>query len=424
MKFCNKVSSSIYLLNKLFLVTLLFLSNSAFAEIKIAFIDGLSGPMANAGEASLAQFRFAADKYINENGGVLGERIQFIPFDNKGNPQDTVVALKNATDQGIRFIVQGNGSGAAAALIDAINKWNERNPDKSVLYLNYGSVDPTLTNEKCSFWHFRFDANSAMRLEAMTNFIQRDKGVKKIYIIGQNYAHGQQVSQITKEMLKNKRNDIEIVGDDLHPIGAVKDFSPYVTKIRESKADTVITGNWGNDLALLIKAAKDSGLKVKFFTFYAGSIGAPTAIGESGSGLVYEVTDWHRNLYSNNPSNEYEKFASSFNANHSQNEIFSMRMVTLIQMLKQAFIKANSTDPKLVALALEGMTFKAHNGTVLMRKDDHQLLQPLHIASFEPVDNKSVIVPAESTQFGFKNLATLSVNQTKLPTTCRMIRPN
>ncbi len=403
--------------------TLITFTTLAFPQIKVAFIDGLSGPMANAGEASLAQFRFAADKYVNDKGGVLGQKIQFIPIDNKGSPQETVVALKQATDQGIRYIVQGNGSGAAAALIDGINKWNERNPDKSVLYLNYGSVDPTLTNEKCSFWHFRFDANSAMRLEAMTNFIKSDQSIKKIYIIGQNYAHGQQVSEISKDLIKNKRPDIQIVGDDLHPIGSVKDFSPYITKIRDSKADSVITGNWGNDLALLIKAAKESGLKVKFFTFYAGSIGAPTAIGESGSGLVFEVTDWHRNLYSNRANNEYEKFASEFNAQHSQNEIFSMRMVTLIQMLERAIIKANSTDPKMVALALENMTFKAHNGLVLMRKEDHQLLQPLHIASFEPVDKKTVIIAAENTKFGFKNLATIDTKKTTLPTNCQMVRP-
>lgn len=403
---------------------LILLSINASSQIRIAFIDGLSGPMANAGEASLAQFKFAADNFINNNGGILGQQLQFIPFDNKGSPQETVVALKNATDQGIRFVTQGNGSGAAASLIDSINKWNERNPEKTVLYLNYGSVDPTLTNEKCSFWHFRFDANSAMRLEAMTNYIKQDKTVKRVFIIGQNYAHGQQVSNLTKQMLREKRADIQIVGDDLHPIGQVKDFSPYITKIRESKADAVVTGNWGNDLALLIKASKDSGLKVKFFTFYAGSIGSPAAIGDSGNGLVYEVTDWHRNLYSKYPANQYEKFASNFNLNHSQNEIYTMRMVTLVQMFSKAAYKARSLDPKLIAYALEDMTLDAHNGKVKMRKEDHQLLQPLHIAAFGPVDNKSIIVGLEGTQYGFKTVSTLDLNQTTLPSTCRMVRPN
>lgn len=394
------------------------------AQIKIGFIDGLSGPMANAGEASLSQFKAAVDVFVNQKGGVLGgQSIQFIPFDNKGSPQETLVALKAVTDAGIRIVVQGNGSGAAAALIDGINKWNVRNPDKTVLYLNYGSVDPTLTNEKCSFWHFRFDASSAMRLEAMTNYIATDRQIKRIFIIGQNYAHGQQVSAIAKQMLLTKRPDIEIVGDDLHPIGTVKDFSPYVTKIKSTKADAVITGNWGNDLALLIKAAKQYNLTTKFFTFYAGSIGSPAAIGSSGNRMVIETSDWHRNLYSSNPQNPYEIFADNYNKSYPQYEMYSARMITIVQMLASAINKANSADPKIIAYALEGQRFNAHNGEVEMRKEDHQLLQPLHISIFSPVDNKSVRVGLEGTSSGFKTVKTLKRQQTTLSHQCQMARP-
>lgn len=410
------------------LLSLLFVfgfPNSSQAQIRIGFIDGLSGPMANAGEASLSQFRAAADIFVNQKGGVLGgQTIQFIPFDNKGSPQETLVALKAATDAGIRILVQGNGSGAAAALIDGINKWNTRNPDKSVLYLNYGSVDPVLTNEKCSFWHFRFDASSAMRLEAMTNYISTDKQIKRIFIIGQNYAHGQQVSAITKQMLSYKRPDIQIVGDDLHPIGVVKDFSPYVTKIRAAKADAVITGNWGNDLALLIKAAKQANLTTKFFTFYAGSIGSPAAIGASGNRMVIETSDWHRNLYSADPKNPYEIFAENYNRSHPQYEMYSARMVTIVQMLANSINKANSIDPKAIAYALEGQSFMAHNGEVEMRKDDHQLLQPLHISVFSPVDHKTVRIGLEGTSSGFKTIKTIKRQQTVLPHQCQMLRPD
>ena len=83
-------------------------------------------------------------------------------------------------------------------------------------------------------------------------------------------------------MLAEKRPDIKIVGDELHPLQKVQDFSPYVAKIKASGADTVITGNWSNDMVLLIKAGKDAGLKVNWETYYGGSPGAVTAIGEAG----------------------------------------------------------------------------------------------------------------------------------------------
>ena len=188
------------------------IASSALAQVKIAYIDPLSGPFANVGEAGLKGFKEAAEILVNQKGGIMGQKLEFVGFDNKGSPQETKLQLKAAIDQGFRFVTLGNGSGAAHSLIDAVNKWNARNPDKTVLFFNYAAVDPTLTNEKCSFWHFRFDANTEMKMEAITNYMENDKKIKKVFIIGQDYAHGHQVAKFAKEMLAKKRPDIKIVG--------------------------------------------------------------------------------------------------------------------------------------------------------------------------------------------------------------------
>ena len=117
-----------------------------------------------------------------------------------------------------------------------------------------------------------------------------DASIKKVYLINQNYGHGQQVSKYAKELLKKKRADVEIVGDDFSPLAQVRDFAPYVAKIKQSGADTVITGNWSADLSLLLKAANDAGLNnVKFYTYYAFGAGAPTAMGAASDGKVFTV---------------------------------------------------------------------------------------------------------------------------------------
>ena len=266
--------------------TLVLAASAASAQsIRIAMIDPFSGPFANVGESELRHFPLAAE-IINARGGVLGRKIEIIPFDNKSSPQDSVLQLKAAIDQGIRYITQGNGSNVAHALVDSVDKHNKRNPDQAVVYLNYAAVDPALTNEKCSFWHFRFDADADMKMSALTDVIAENKSYTRIYLLNQDYAFGQAVSRAGRAMLTRKRPDIEIVGDDLHPLGKVKDFAPYVSKIGASGAQAVITGNWGNDLALLIKASKDAGLKVDYYTYYGGIVGTPPAIGESGVGHV------------------------------------------------------------------------------------------------------------------------------------------
>lgn len=399
--------------------TMLMMGTAVQAQVKIAYIDPLSGPFANVGEAGLKQFREVVEIDVNQKGGVNGQKMEIVPIDNKGSPQETLVALKNATDQGIRYVTQGNGSGAAAALLDGVNKWNARNPDKTVLYLNYAAVDPTLTNEKCSFWHFRFDAHVGMKIEAITNYIKTQNNIKKVFIIGQNYAHGQQVSAYSKAMLKAKRPDIEIVGDDLHPIGTVKDFSPYIAKIKASGADTVITGNWGNDMSLLAKAAKDAGLQAKFYTFYAGGLGTPATIGAAGDDKVIQVTEWHMNI----PNNGLEKFALDFNKKYTPVDFYYGRVNTMIDMLAAAMNKAKSNDPKAVALALEDMTFKSGYGDVYMRKGDHQLVQPLILSIFSKAGTPGVKYDAEKTGYGFKSIANLSLKDADQPNTCVMERP-
>ena len=249
--------------------------------IKIAYIDPLSGPFAATGENGLQQFKLAAE-HLNRAGGVMGRKFEVIGYDNKVSPQEALIQLKKVIGDGITIVVQGNSSGVAHAISDAVLKHNERNPGSRVLYLNYSAVDPALTNDKCHFWHFRFDAHADMKMAALTDVIKANPRIKKMYIIGQDYSFGKAVAEAAVAMLGQKRPDIQIVGNELHPIGKVQDFSPYVQKIVASGADAVITGNWGADMINLAKAANDAGLKVPFYTYYAASDGVTAAICAAG----------------------------------------------------------------------------------------------------------------------------------------------
>jgi branched-chain amino acid transport system substrate-binding protein len=390
----------------------------ASAQIKIAYVDPLSGPFANIGQQGLQHFQFLVDR-INAAGGVLGgQKLEVVSFDNKGSPQDSLLAFKSITDQGIRFLAQGNGSGAAHALVDAANKHNARNPDRTVLFLNYAAVDPELTNAKCSFWHFRFDANTDQKMQVITDALAKQPAVKKVYLIGQDYAHGHQVAKAAVEMLKAKRPDIQIVGNDLHPIGKVKDFAPYVAKMVASGADVVITGNWGNDITLLVKAAKEGGLKARFYTYYGGGLGVPAAVNTAGVDKVVQITEWHKNLVPNKTLPYALDYKKKFGF-----DFYFLRINNLVNMWVRAMEQAKSTDPLKVALALEGMKFEADTGEVWMRKEDHQLMQPLYVSIFQKPDGKEVKYDLDDSGFGFRTEQAVPAANTVLPTTCKMERP-
>ncbi|UFZ03147.1 branched-chain amino acid ABC transporter substrate-binding protein [Bradyrhizobium ontarionense] len=386
--------------------------------VKIGYIDPLSGGGASIGEGGLKTFQYLADE-LNAKGGILGHKVEIVPFDNKTNPQETLVQAQKAIDAGVRFITQGNGSSVGLALEDFVNKNNTRNPGKEVLYFNYAAVDPSMTNEKCSYWHFRWDASSEIKMEALTNYLKDIASIKKVYLINQDYSFGQSVRSDARKMLAAKRPDVEIVGDELHPLLKITDFSPYIAKIKASGADSVITGNWGQDIALLLKAAADAGLKVNWYTYYAGGAGGPTAIKQTGlDHQVFQLTEGFANT-GHQAAMDYEK-AFRAKANMS---LWYPRAVNEMRMFKIAAEKANSIDPVKVAAALEDLKFDVlDGGTGLMRKDDHQFFQPIYISSFgklaanEPFDE-------ENTGWGWHLVSRVDTPQAMVSTTCKMARP-
>lgn len=396
----------------------LFFTNLAAAEkVRIAYIDPLSGSFAETGKNVLESWQIVADQ-ANREKWAGGNTFEIGEFDNKGSPQETLLMLKMAIDQGYRYVAQGFGSGSGLALIDAINKHNQRHPGQELIYLNTSAGDPDMTNSKCSFWHFRLDANSDMKMEALTSFIENDKSIKKMYLINANYAFGQQVTRSAKENLKKKRPDIQIVGDDLHPFGQVKDFSPYIAKISASGADTVITGDAGSDLSLLIKAAKDANLKANFYTFFASSPGIAVAIGSAGEDHVKSLPYWHANNENFSGKEIVEAFKKKYNDDYSSSATYAG-----IALLSKAIKKAQSIDPVKVAFAMEGMKVTSLNGEVEMRKADHQLQQPLYMVTWVKVNGKDVKYDQGNTGYGWKTNRKIEASAAALPTTCQMTRP-
>jgi len=390
----------------------------AAETVKIGFIDLLSGPFALTGQGSLKQLKEVVDQ-LNAKSAPTDPKFEVVEFDNKGSTQESVNMLKAATDRGIHFITQGGGSGVALTLVDAINKLAEREPERAVVYLNYAAMDPSLTNDRCSFWHFRFYPSSEMKMEALTTYMVGRKDIQKVYLFNQDYTHGRQVSKAAKEYVARKRADIQLVGDEFIPIAQVRDFAPYIAKIAATGADTVITSNWGSDLTLLLKSAKDYGLNVNFFTLNANNPGTPAQIGSWGVGKVNVIWNWNHNA--NTP--ELEKIYVAYKKKFNEDFIFAAHWNSM-NMLLAAIRKAKSTDAKQVAFALEGMSYQSPLGEVKMRKTDHQLEAPLYLGVWAKQGSKGVKYDAENTGYGFRTEVVWDSYISSQPTSCQMKRPS
>ena len=396
--------------------------------IRLAMIEAFSGPFANAGEAVARNLAFAIER-INGRGGVSlpagRRRLQLEMLDSKGQVEEALVMLRRATDEQVAFVLQGNSSAVAAALIEALNRHNERSPERRAIFLNDSAVDPSLTNERCSPWHFRFDAHVEMRMAALVEALAADRSVRRIYLLNQDYSFGREVASAATKMIAARLPGTVIVGTELHPLGRVRDFAPYVEKIKAAGADTIITGNWGNDLTLLVRAARDSGLAATFYTFYGNGLGAPAAIGEAGIGRVRAVAEWHPNAPPEPMEQVYREFRQRFPA--PRDDYFQARTVVMIEMLARAIERAQTAEPLAVARALSGMAFGPADGNPLgavrMRAEDHQLIGPLVVSVMQRQGTAGVRYDVEGSGFGFRSEVVVPGAAAARPTACRMTLP-
>ena len=399
-------------------------AGAAPAPVRLALIEAFSGAFANTGEAVWRNLLWAVER-VNARGGVRlpgGARpLELVRYDNKGQNEEALAALRLAIEQGARIVLQGNSSSTALALIDAIEKHNTREPERRVLFLNYSAVDPALTNEKCSFWHFRFDAHADMRMRALMSVLREDHALQSVYLIGQDYSFGQAVLREARRQLGLVRGDVRIVGEELHPVGRVKDFLPYVAKIKASGAQAVITGNWGNDLTLLVKAAREAGYDGRFYTFYGNALGAPAAIGEAGIGRVIAVADWLPNV----PGAESEAFYKAFRSRFPKpaDDYVHLRMQLMIEALVQAMERASRLEAAAVARQLEQADVSMAGQRGRMRAADHQFQQPLVVGVMDRQGSPGVNFDVEGSGYGFRVVRRLRAEDAELPSTCRMVRP-
>lgn len=416
----NKIRFPIFINSLLLILIASFGINSSAQEpVRIAFMDPLSGAFAAIGTSGLKQLQFAADYFYNSKGGILdGRMIEIVPLDNKQSPTETQIQFRRAVSEELRIIFQGNSSAVANTLNQTINRYNRRNPGQEVLQINYSAVDPILTEENCSFWHFRFDAHAAMKLNVLTDYIAKQESIKSMYIIGQDYSFGQAVSDISISLLAEKRPDIEIVGNEFHPIGQVKDFTPYVTKIVSSGADAVITGNFGADMVSLAKSIIDSGLDIPIYTFYAAYDGITATLGADGKNKIHLI---HNETSNPIPTERRKDYMRAYKAANPNKDVTQPRLVNALQMIVQAMEQTQSTDPYDIALALEDMRFiTLSDEEIWMRGDDHQIFQSLHLSV---QTDEEIEFDADNSGFGLFSFFHVPAEETIVETSCQMKRP-
>jgi branched-chain amino acid transport system substrate-binding protein len=367
-------------------------SGYAAEPIKLGVTEPLSGTFKNIGERYLDGVQYAA-KVLNQQGGVLGRKIEVIPIDSELKPD---VATRKATalilkDQ-VKYFCGGTGSSVGAAMSTVAEQNN-------AVMFTYGMDAASLTGQKCSKNFFRPGTNTDMHSYALAAYIAKSK-YKKVYCIGQDYSFGWESIKPFISRLKKLNPSIEIVAEVYHPLGE-KDYGPYVSRIVASGADLVFTTDWGNDLTLLVKQAKPFGLKAKFAGYYLSDEETVSAIGESEL-LVGSIASETYMLTI--PTEENKKFIEGY---YKDKGIYPFwlrgKSYNATMFWAEALKKAGTDDVNAVIKAWEGLSYKGTAGTMTMRACDHQAQVPIWIAEIVhqskfmklPYVGEPIMIPAK-----------------------------
>ena len=384
--------------------------------LKIGIIESLSGAQTSTGRLYANAVKYGVDR-INEAGGFNGEPVTVTEYDNAGGSPEAADKFRQAVADGVDIIFQGASSAIAGQLTEDVRKHNIRNPGKEVIFINLGGEAMELTGDKCQFYHFRYTTTAPMRVNALVSAMKESGDLgDKVYSINQNYSWGQDMQAAVEAAAAEA--GYTVVDEVLHDVNKIQDFAPFVARIRSAGPDTVFTGNWSNDLLLLMKAAGDAGLDVTFATAFLDQPGNIANAGKTALG------HYIANNYDNAATDG--EFAESYKAATGHYPIFveghtAFAVGALQQALGAVDFGGGDIDTTKIALALEDTTYESPIGPISVRKEDHQTIRPV-VVSKVVEDPK---YPADGTNMGFETVKVIAGDQAISPVqdSCKMERP-
>ncbi|WP_037088497.1 branched-chain amino acid ABC transporter substrate-binding protein [Neorhizobium vignae] len=384
--------------------------------LKVGIIESLSGAQTSTGRLYANAVKYGVER-INEAGGFNGEPVSVTEYDNAGGAPDAADKFRKAVGDGVDIIFQGASSAIAGQLTEDVRKHNIRNPGKEVIFINLGGDAMELTGQKCQFYHFRYTATAPMRVNAMVSAMKEAGELgTKVYSINQNYSWGQDMQAAVAAAAE--AGGYKVVDEVLHDVNKIQDFAPFVARIKSAAPDTVFTGNWSNDLLLLMKAVGDAGLDVTFATAFLDQPGNIANAGKTALG------HYIANNYDNAATDG--KFAETYKKATGHYPIFvEGHSAFALGALQQALGKVNfgggDINVTKIALALENTTYETPLGPISVRKEDHQTIRPVVVSKVV----KNPKYPADETDMGFETVKIIAGDKAIYPVqdSCRMERP-
>ena len=321
----------------------LALAGMAHADqtIKIANIVELSGPGTTAGTLFKNGVELAV-KEINENGGILGKKLESYTVDTQTNPGIAKGLTQKAVDDGVSAIFGPVYSGSIMVSM-AESKRGE--------IANFTGGEAAAITEQGNPYVFRTAFGQATSFPKLAKYINTK--AKTLAVIYVNNDFGKGGRDTLAKLLDN--GPTKIVADISTDAGQV-DFSAAALKAKQSNAEAIFAYTNEEESARLLRELKKQG-------WTKPVIGETTLTGQKVIELAGDAANGavaHVGLTVDAPIPEMLKFkAKYYQAYGSISDHNGIKGYTSVYALKAAIEKAGKTDGKSIAKALHGLTISA-----------------------------------------------------------------
>ncbi|MCP4749731.1 MAG: ABC transporter substrate-binding protein [Proteobacteria bacterium] len=335
--------------------------------VKIGVVLPLTGDFETYGNMGLQGAKMAVEE-INTAGGVLnGMPLELVVEDNETDPNLAVRLIRKLIQEDDVVAVLGPVSSSAR---DAMTEVAREFKTPLLYGISYegGSYSRYL---------FCYSAIPDHMIKPLVPFLMENYGTS-FYVFGYDYVWPHQMTEAIKREVKKRKGNM--VGIEFTPFG-IKDFSPTLQRIRNSKAEILMLILPGRDGFEFIKQFNEFGLRqsVKMVAIaaeetYLGAL--PAAELEGIICSVHFLTSLKKNETRNFVERQKKMFGTDAAVTYSTESHYG-----LIRLLKEAIDKAGTIDKETIIDAMEGLEITVGNGKVAMREDHHMNLNMI-IAEF------------------------------------------
>ena len=311
------------------------------------------------------------------------KKIQLVKGDTQGKPAIAkAVAERLCLDDKVDVLWGITGSHLALAIQQVAGR------NKAIFVIHTAYSDQLMDGRNFNRYTFRACWTTTMAAQGLAYFFSQ-RPERRFYLFCQDYLFGHDLAEAFKKGLKKYKPNAEIVGEDYHPLWT-KDFAPYLTKIKGSQAEVIVTGDWDPDAGTLLKQARELGIKLPFAHLFMSDPNVLLPVGPSGSvGLLHidsflldDETPGHH-IWLHRWNDQWKRWKKPYNTPlykwpQGGNAAAQLSLYWLLDVIR----RAGSTDPEKIIKTWEGDEWTSLAGPLKMRACDHQTIMDLYATEF------------------------------------------